>query len=72
MKFEKFYSECTEKRIANFVEDTDINSRDSIINTIEAIKMEIRCQLDRADNKVDFEALEKLNVLYASYSILLK
>lgn len=72
MKFEKFYSECTEKRIASFVEDTDINSRDSIINTIEAIKLEIRCQLDRADNKVDFEALEKLNVLYASYSILLK
>ena len=72
MKFEKFYADATNSRIESIVSETNIKDRDSIRNAIETIELEIRCQLDRADNKVDYTSLQKLNVLHASYSILLK
>lgn len=72
MKFEKFYADATNSRIESIVSETNINDRDSIRNAIKTIELEISSQLDRADNKVDYTSLQKLNVLHASYSILLK
>lgn len=71
MKFEKFYADCTNAWIDTTVNETNVNNRGSIENTLDSIRLEIKSQLDRADRKVDFESLAKLNTLYQSYSILL-
>ena len=71
MKFEKFYADCTNAWIEATIDGTNVNDRSSIANTLDSIRLEIKSQLDRADHKVDFESLAKLNTLYQSYSILI-